>query len=80
MTELTAEKVRLVMLAIAAKRLRGEIAQGKPVSTEHMARISQELGVPLDEKTFRNAERRSIARASQHAKALLALQALHSQF
>lgn len=60
MTELTAEKVRIVMLAIQALRLTGQIGAHEPVSTQRMARYSVMLGCPLDEKTFRNAERHQL--------------------
>ena len=56
MTELTSEKIRLVMLAIGQMRLTGELGACESVSPERMARYSQLLGCPLDEKTFRNAE------------------------
>lgn len=78
MTELTAEKVRLVLLVIKAQRLAGKIPPGKPVSAEYMAGISRELGVPLDEKTFRNANRRALSRARLAALALQALRSTES--
>jgi hypothetical protein len=71
MTELTAEKIRLVMLAIQALRAVGKIGATEPVSTERMARYSVMLGVPLDEKTFRNAERDQLRKARLAADAFL---------
>jgi hypothetical protein len=73
MTELTAIKVRLVMLAIAERRLRGEIPESHTVSTAQCETISRELGLPVSEATFRRDER-LIA-----AKARLALTALRPQ-
>ena len=61
MTDLTAEKVRLVMLAIRALRLAGKINEHEPVSTEQMAAYSVLLGCPVSEKTFRRASTRQLA-------------------
>lgn len=55
MTELTAEKIRLTMLAIQADRLAGRIGETEPVSTGRMARYSAMLGCPVSEITFRRA-------------------------
>ena len=55
MTELTREKISLVMLAIQALRLTGRIGAHEAVSTERMAEISKDLGCPVSEKSFRNA-------------------------
>ena len=69
MTPLTAEKVRLTMLAIEALRVTGKIDPTEPVSTGRMARISDDLGCPVSEKTFRIAVRDhvAIARLALHA-------------
>lgn len=63
MTEITEEKIRLTMLALRALRLVGRLGEDEAVSPERMARISRELGVPVDEKTFRRAERQSLTHA-----------------
>jgi hypothetical protein len=62
LSDATAEKIRLVMLALRLKRMRGEIGEDEPVSTEKMARLAAELGVPLSERTFRRVEQISLAR------------------
>ena len=61
MTDLTAEKVRIVMLAIRALRLAGKINEHEPVSTEQMAAYSVALGCPVSEQTFRRAARLQLA-------------------
>lgn len=63
MTELTAEKVRLVMLAIRELRLKGLIGEHDEVTPGAMARVSAEIGVPLAESTFRRAEADALALA-----------------
>ena len=55
MTDLTAEKVRLVMLAIRALRLAGKLGEHEPVSTDQMAAYSVALGCPVSEITFRRS-------------------------
>ena len=72
MTELTAAKIRLVMLAIRAQRLTGNLGETEPVSTERMARISEELGCPVAEITFRRAAARQLALARRAVSAFLA--------
>ena len=71
MTELTAEKVRIVMLAIRALRLAGKIAEHEPVSTEQMAAYSVALGCPVSEQTFRRAARQQLAIARRAVSAFL---------
>lgn len=61
MTELTAEKIRIVCLAIRALRLAGKISEHEPVSTEQMAAYSILLGCPVSEQTFRRASTRQLA-------------------
>lgn len=70
MTPLTAEKIRLTMLAIEALRLTGEIDHAEMVSTARMARISEELGCPVSEKTFRTAVADHVTRARLALNAL----------
>ena len=72
MTDLTAEKIRLVMLAIRAMRLQGILGETEPVSTEQMARISEEVGCPVPEITFRRAAARQLAIARRALDAYLA--------
>jgi len=72
MTELTALKIHLVMLAIQAERAAGRIGPTEPVSTERMARYSVMLGCPVSEQTFRRAERRQLAIARLAVDAFLA--------
>jgi len=72
MTELTAEKIRLVMLAIRAQRMAGTIGETEPISTERMARISEELGCPVAEITFRRAADLQLALARRAVAAFLA--------
>lgn len=72
MTDLTTEKIRLTMLAIRALRLVGKLGEDEAVSPDYMAGVSRQLGCPVDAKTFRTAESRSLALAR------LALEA-HSQ-
>lgn len=62
LSEATDLKVRLVMLAIREKRLRGEIGDDEAVSTETMAKISDQIGFPVSERTFRRVEQIAIAR------------------
>ena len=61
MTDLTAEKIRLVCLAIRALRLAGKLNEHEPVSTEQMAVYSVLLGCPVSEQTFRRAATRQLA-------------------
>jgi len=68
MTELTSEKVRIVMLAIRALRLAGKLGEHEPVSTEKMAAYSVLLGCPVSEQTFRRAERHQLALARRALK------------
>jgi hypothetical protein len=70
MTELTKAKLELACLAIEALRLRGEIGMDEWVSPERIARISEQAGHPVDERTVRRIEQRFFLRAR------LALQAL----
>ena len=60
MTELTSLKVSLVMQALEMARAEGKLGWREPVPPRAMARYSVLLGIPLDEKTFRNAERRAL--------------------
>lgn len=65
MTELTTEKIRLVMLAIQALRASGKLGATEPVSTDAMARYSVALGCPVSEQTFRRAVARQVRVVSQ---------------
>lgn len=56
MTSSTSDKISLVMLALRERRLRGEIAADAAISTKQMARISDEIGAPVSEATFRRIE------------------------
>lgn len=75
MTELTAEKIRLVTLAVAALRLTGKINPGEEVSQREFERISHQLGCPVSARHFRRIEHQAISKARLAA---LALQAIHS--
>jgi hypothetical protein len=75
MTELTAEKIRLVLLTVQAMRLTGRIPADADVSPRRLEAISHELGCPVSEKTFRVAEHRARKRFKLAA---LALQAAHA--
>lgn len=77
MTELTAEKVRLTMLAIRALRLAGKLDEHEPVSTEQMAAYSVMLGCPVSEQTFRRAARQQLAMARRSVVAFVSDQALN---
>ena len=61
MTELTAEKVRLVCLAIRALRLTGKLDAHEPASTGQLGAYSVMLGCPVSEQTFRRAAHRQLA-------------------
>lgn len=78
MTDYTAEKIRITLLAVEALRLVGQIGEEEEVSPGRLARISKQLGCPVDEKTFRSAEASALARA-RYNHAQLALRAHHSQ-
>lgn len=56
MTEITAAKLKLVCLAIEAKRLRGELAMDEMLPPEALARISQETGHPVSLATFKRID------------------------
>jgi len=63
MNDLTALKIELTMLAIASKRLRGELNPDAQVTPWGMARVSHEIGVPVAERTFRRATDATLGRA-----------------
>ena len=70
MTELTAEKIRLVALAIADMRLKGSIAAHAEVSRREMERISHELGHPVSARDIARFETRALEKARLAALAL----------
>lgn len=79
MTELTAEKIRLVALAIAAMRLTGRIPADAEVSRRSMEKYSQELGCPVSARDIARFEARAIAKARIAALALHANTTLHDK-
>lgn len=82
MTPATARKVDLVLGELRARQERGEITEGfwgVPVSTETMARISEEIGEPVSEKTFRNIETRARRKLQAHPLARVILNSLVSR-
>lgn len=76
MTELTAEKIRLVALAIAAQRLTGRIPEFASVSQRQMERISHEIGHPVSARDIAHLERRAIRKARLAALAIQATGAI----
>ena len=72
MNELTAEKIRLVTLAIAAMRLTGRIAETEVVSIRQMERISHDIGCPVSARNIARLEQRAMHKARL---AVLAIQA-----
>lgn len=81
MSELTDEKLKLVVLAATAMRLTGKIPHDATLSPKRLARISQEIGCPVSEATIRRVETRAIERAKLNAPkvARLALEAYLSR-
>lgn len=71
LTEVTAEKIRLVMLHLWMQRRTGELPADREVSAEHMARVSVQLGFPVSERTFRRVLSTYLSRARQAAEQLL---------
>jgi hypothetical protein len=72
MNELTAEKIRLVTLTVAAMRLTGRLDESEVVSQRQMERISQDLGHPVSARDIARLEQRAMHKARL---ALLAIQA-----
>lgn len=66
-------RIHLVMLELRARRLRGEIPDGEPVSIRFMEKVSHEIGFPVSQRSFSRAESRTLTRLK------LALQALTQQ-
>lgn len=57
MPKSTDAKVSLVMAELRARRQRGEIAPGEPVSIRFMERVSHEINQPVSQRTFARLER-----------------------
>jgi hypothetical protein len=72
MTELTAEKIRLVMLAVQAMRITGRIEPGAQVSHRKLERISYRIGEPVSREEFARAEARALHKARLAALAIKA--------
>jgi hypothetical protein len=72
MTELTAEKIRLVLLAVEAMRISGRIGPGAAVSHRQLERISYRIGEPVSREEFARLEARAIHRARLAALAIKA--------
>lgn len=72
MSELTAEKIRLVLLAVQAMRITGRIEPGAAVSHRKLERISYDLGEPVSREEFARAEARALHKAKLAALALKA--------
>ncbi len=72
MTELTAEKIRLVLLAVQAMRITGRIEPGAEVSHRKLERISYQLGEPVSREEFARAEARALHKAKLAALAIKA--------
>lgn len=71
LTDATAEKIRLVMLHLWMQRATGELPADREVSAEHMARVSEQLGYPVSERTFRRVVSTYLARARKAADQIL---------
>jgi|JFJP01.1.fsa_nt_gi phage FluMu protein gp41 len=70
MTELTAEKIRLVALAVELMRHTGRIPFDAEVSHRRMERVSHEIGCPVSARDIARFEARAIAKARLAARAL----------
>lgn len=70
MTELTAQKIHLAALAIAALRLSGRIPAGHEVSLRHFERISKDIGFPVSSRDVGRLEALAITKAKYAALAL----------
>ena len=63
MTELTAEKIRLVALAVEMLRHQGHIPFNAEVSRRQFEQISHEIGCPVSARDLERFERRVAAKA-----------------
>jgi hypothetical protein len=70
MTELTAEKIRLVLLAVEALRISGRIPMQEEVSHRRLERISYEIGEPVSRQEFARMEARALHKARLAALAI----------
>jgi hypothetical protein len=75
MTELTAEKIRLVLLAVEAMRISGRIGPETAVSHRQLERISYRIGEPVGREDFARLEARALHKARLAALALQARRA-----
>lgn len=73
--DLTAEKIRLTVLAVQAMRMTGRIPAGAAVSHRKMERISYEIGAPVSREEFARAEARALHKARLAALAITARRA-----
>lgn len=73
MTQLTAEKIRLVLLAVEAMRISGRIEPGAMVSHRKLERISYQIGEPVSREDFARLEARALHRAKLAALAIQAV-------
>ncbi len=78
MTELTAEKIRLVLLAVEAMRISGRIEPRAAFSHRQLERISYRIGEPVGREDFARLEQRALHKARLAALAIKARQSLPS--
>ena len=72
MTDLTAEKIHLALLAVEAMRLSGLIPAGAEVSQRQLERVSRDLGCPVSARDIARFESRALHKAKLAALALQA--------
>jgi hypothetical protein len=70
MTELTAEKIRLVALAVEALRHAGRYEFNAEVSHREMEKVSHEIGCPVSAREIARYEEGLLAKAKLAALAL----------
>ena len=72
MTELTAEKIRLVALAIEALRHTGRYDHNAEISQREFEKVSHEIGCPVSARDLARFESRAITKAKLAALAIKA--------
>jgi hypothetical protein len=72
MSELTAEKIRLVLLTVEAMRISGRMPMQDPVSHRQLERISYKIGEPVSRQDFARMEARALHKARLAALAIKA--------
>jgi len=70
MSELTAEKIRLVLLTVEAMRISGRIPMQDPISHRQLERISYKIGEPVSRQEFARMEARALHKARLAALAI----------